>query len=694
MFSFNFFSKVGLCLTLALVAQSGFSNTSSNGNCGIASSKASSSSGSSLPSKRMSCQVALVNQWSGGYQIDVRVANIGTSATDKWAVTLDIPGSDNLASVWNATKLSQNLNSHTYGNLAWNGVIAPSVSTSFGATLTRTSTTTGLPTCRIDNLNVNHPPTLNMATTIIRDTVHLFSYGGDVDFDKLTYTVNWGDGQSINYRDAWHTYAAPGTYTITETVSDGKAVTTGTRAVTVTAAGANRAPSALFSYYASGLHIFTNGSGSADKDANPLDYTWDFGIPLTVYPNQATADAYVSAGTNLVTLTVFDGELGNTVQIAVPVSICSASDSAPEPDFTSSINNLRLDLDASISRGADKLTWDFGDGTSATGMYVSHSYAAAGSYTVKLTATSGVRVASKSVIVEVKSASLNLPPLALFSCVESLAIGDNFSTGVATYTYTTRCDATASTDPEGHSLSYRMAWGDGLVTTSANGLFYHNYATGGAYNLILEVSDSTNTSTKNLAWVASTSYSTNTAPVSCFDVSGTSSASVNASCSTDANGDSLTYSWDFGDGTSATGAIASHNYSASGTYTIKLTVSDGNTSTSLTKSFTYTASAKKTHCEFKILNQWSTGFEGALLVYNDSTEPVSDWQAVLTFPAFEGIQNSFNGKQTGTNPYTFTSMGWNNTIAPGKWAQVGMLVWKTDNTKPNTPATVSGPSCQ
>lgn len=45
--------------------------------------------------------------------------------------------------------------------------------------------------------------------------------------------------------------------------------------------------------------------------------------------------------------------------------------------------------------------------------------------------------------------------------------------------------------------------------------------------------------------------------------------------SVDVNGDALTYSWDFGDGTTGTGATTNHTYTSEGSYHVTLTVSDG-----------------------------------------------------------------------------------------------------------------------
>jgi len=65
--------------------------------------------------------------------------------------------------------------------------------------------------------------------------------------------------------------------------------------------------------------------------------------------------------------------------------------------------------------------------------------------------------------------------------------------------------------------------------------------------------------------------------------------SFDGSGSSDPNGDLLSYSWDFGDGGSAPGALASHIYVAAGNYLVTLTVTDDG-SPSLSNSATTSAS--------------------------------------------------------------------------------------------------------
>ena len=72
----------------------------------------------------------------------------------------------------------------------------------------------------------------------------------------------------------------------------------------------------------------------------------------------------------------------------------------------------------------------------------------------------------------------------------------------------------------------------------------------------------------------------NHAPVASFTATPTSgraplAVGFDASASSDADGDALSYAWDFGDGSSGSGVSTKHVYTAGGSFTAKLTVSDG-----------------------------------------------------------------------------------------------------------------------
>ena len=64
------------------------------------------------------------------------------------------------------------------------------------------------------------------------------------------------------------------------------------------------------------------------------------------------------------------------------------------------------------------------------------------------------------------------------------------------------------------------------------------------------------------------------------------SFSFTASGASDPDGDALSFSWDFGDGGTGSGQSTSHVYSLAGSYTVSVTVSDGEESASATGSVT------------------------------------------------------------------------------------------------------------
>jgi len=128
-------------------------------------------------------------------------------------------------------------------------------------------------------------------------------------------------------------------------------------------------------------------------------------------------------------------------------------------------------------------------------------------------------------------------------------------------------------DPDGSTLTYEWAFGDGATTTGET--TSHSYADPGDYTVELTVTDeygNTDTATSTITVTSRTPDASFTVDPS----TGTAdtSFSFDGSSSSDPDGSMLTYEWDFGDGATATGATTSHLYGTPDVYTVTLTVTD------------------------------------------------------------------------------------------------------------------------
>ena len=128
---------------------------------------------------------------------------------------------------------------------------------------------------------------------------------------------------------------------------------------------------------------------SNDSAGEAITYRWDFGDGTTASGDAATHQ-YTNEGAYDVVLTASKS----------PTEIASASVSLVVEKHTCTIerpaNNSVRDLDEIISfngaadqsdRQVTSFSWDFGDGTTATGQEVVHQFASEGIYTVELTTT-------------------------------------------------------------------------------------------------------------------------------------------------------------------------------------------------------------------------------------------------------------------------------------------------------------------
>jgi PKD repeat protein len=159
----------------------------------------------------------------------------------------------------------------------------------------------------------------------------------------------------------------------------------------------------------------------------------------------------------------------------------------PQAAFSSSLTPLKVKVDGSSSTDSDgtiaSYAWDFGDGATDTGATASHTYSAAGSYTVALTVTDDRGATSTSSQSVTVAKPVNVAPTAKLSVA---------SDGLAV-----TADGSGSADSDGTISSYAWSYGDGGTDTGATAS--HHYAAAGAYVIRLTVTDdggATDTATK------------------------------------------------------------------------------------------------------------------------------------------------------------------------------------------------------
>jgi PKD repeat protein len=243
-----------------------------------------------------------------------------------------------------------------------------------------------------------------------------------------------------------------------------------------------------------------------------------------------------------------------TVEAAVTIS-------APTAAFTWTAASTTATFDASTSTDAGSTItgyrWDFGDSSPAgTGPTVTHAYASAGTRTVTLT----VSDVSGNSDTETQLVSVALPvsnPVAAFTSA--------VSNGVAAF------DASASTTTNATITGYSWNFGDG--TTGTGRTVSHPYAVG-TWTVQLTITDSQGR-TATVSHPVTVTTPVNQPPTAAFTATASAlTATFSAVTSTDGDGSIASYAWTYGDGGVGSGVNPTHTYTAGGSYTVRLTVTD------------------------------------------------------------------------------------------------------------------------
>jgi len=260
-----------------------------------------------------------------------------------------------------------------------------------------------------------------------------------------------------------------------------------------------------------------------------------------------------------------------------------------------------LSFSASASdAGSDTIlfTWDFGDGTLVSGDSVTHAYADDGSYTVTLTIDDGDGgTSSQSDTVSID----NVAPV-----IDAMTGPPTGPEGSALQWNVQAFDAGTA-----DVLAYSWDWGDGSPSSLGSSPT-HSYADEGQYTVSVVVADDDGASVSSTRSIeilnVAPVVSTITAPRE--DEGDVALLEVVAF---DPGADTLTYVWDFGDGSAtATGNSQSHVYTDDGVFTATVTIEDGDGGSVVE---TTTATITNVAPEIISLTAPSDGDEGSLLTF-------------------------------------------------------------------------------
>lgn len=77
-------------------------------------------------------------------------------------------------------------------------------------------------------------------------------------------------------------------------------------------------------------------------------------------------------------------------------------------------------------------------------------------------------------------------------------------------------------------------------------------------------------------------------------------------------------------------------------------------------------------CEYKVVNDWGSGFTAAIRITNDGSAPVSGWVVNWSYSDGSRVTSSWNATLSGANPYSAAGLNWNSTIAVGSSVEFGV----------------------
>ncbi len=390
-------------------------------------------------------------------------------------------------------------------------------------------------------------------TDCVFDPTQFFDNTDSAYAPAIAWEWDFGDGSALSFQqNPIHAYNVPGIYPVSLQITDLNLCThTFTQQVLI-----DSLPVADFVHdsacLGNNVH-FTDVSYSSNDFI--ITWNWDFG-DSTTSTQQNPMKFYLSPGTFNVTLIVENSRgCFDTVAKSIYVHLI------PDADFTFSLacygdTTFFTDLTNPTSTTISTWYWDFGDGNSSNLPNPYHIYALSGSYTVKLV------VGFSNGCLDSVSKSINV-----------------FPSPNASFQYTASCNGSPTlffdnSNGVGSAInSWQWNFDDPLspLNTSTSQFPSHTYANSGNYIVSLTVTNSLGCDDSVQQGVVVYAE-----PIADFITQSNCDGQLIyfTDISTLPGTGSISWLWNFGDGTSSTMPSPAHNYQAPGIYYVTLIVTD------------------------------------------------------------------------------------------------------------------------
>jgi PKD repeat protein len=389
----------------------------------------------------------------------------------------------------------------------------------------------------------------------------------------IHYEWNFGDGTGATGRTVSHIYQQPGHYTIRLTVVAQNGLRSS--AYLPVRVDSNLTPLApVARIKAPGVAevgeqmVFDAGDSTTYSDI--VSYVWEFGDGSTA--NGLTVPhIYEAPGIYNVILTLTD-EFGQLNSANKQIQIVAA----PEPEATpipvinapaQAVVSEAVNFDGSATISAapiddEAFVWEFGDEATATGPAVTHVYEAPGNYQVVLTVTDQNNQSNST------SAAIHIEPRPAPPEPQISGPGRGIVGQVMTF------DASES---QVSSPIVKIEWNLGDGTTADQIIVNHAYDEPGNYVISLRLTDENGLEGISQKQVQIEPATSSNPPVAIIEAPASARVGQNLifdGSASQSDHNLASFTWDFGDGSQAAGAIVQHKYSQAGVYEVTLTVVD------------------------------------------------------------------------------------------------------------------------